>query len=145
MKGMAADLSTAPDEAFSEGMMGDGAVVTPADPIVRAPEDGEISFVFDTKHAIGFLTDSGISLLIHVGIDTVKLNGEGFEVYVENGQKVKKGEPVLKLDINYLKENAPSLVSPIVCTELEDNQKVRLLKEGEILAGEELFAIDIYE
>ena len=145
MKGMAADLSTAPDEAFSEGMMGDGAVVTPADPIVRAPEDGEISFVFDTKHAIGFLTDSGISLLIHVGIDTVKLNGEGFEVYVENGQKVKKAEPMMKLDIDYLKENAPSLASPIVCTELEDNQKVRLLKEGEILAGEELFAIDIYE
>ena len=145
MTGMAADLSTAPDEAFAEGMMGDGAVVTPVDPIVRAPEDGEISFVFDTKHAIGFLTDSGISLLIHVGIDTVKLNGEGFEVYVENGQKVKKGEPVLKLDINYLKENAPSLVSPVVCTELSENQKVRLLKEGEILAGEELFAIDIYE
>ena len=145
MKGAAANLSTAPDEAFAEGMMGDGAVVTPVDPIVRAPEDGEISFVFDTKHAIGFLTDSGISLLIHVGIDTVKLNGEGFEVYVENGQKVKKGEPMLKLDIDYLRENAPSLASPIVCTELEDNQKVRLLKEGEILAGEELFAIEIYE
>lgn len=145
MKGAAANLSTAPDEAFAEGMMGDGAVVTPADPIVRAPEDGEISFVFDTKHAIGFLTDSGISLLIHVGIDTVKLNGEGFEVYVENGQKVKKGEPVLKLDINYLKENAPSLASPVVCTELSKNQKVRLLKEGEIRAGEELFAVDIYE
>ena len=145
MKGMASNLSTAPDEAFAEGMMGDGAVVTPADPIVRAPEDGEISFVFDTKHAIGFLTDSGISLLIHVGIDTVKLNGEGFEVYVENGQKVKKAEPMMKLDVDYLKENAPSLASPIVCTELEDNQKVRLLKEGEILAGEELFAIDIYE
>ena len=75
----------------------------------------------------------------------MKLNGEGFEVYVENGQKVKKGEPVLKLDINYLKENAPSLVSPVVCTELSENQKVRLLKEGEIRAGEELFAIDIYE
>ena len=145
MKGAAANLSTAPDEAFAEGMMGDGAVVTPVDPIVRAPEDGEISFVFDTKHAIGFLTDSGISLLIHVGIDTVKLNGEGFEVYVENGQKVKKGEPVLKLDINYLKENAPSLASPVVCTELSKNQKVRLLKEGEIRAGEELFAVDIYE
>lgn len=145
IKGIAAELSTVPDEAFAEGMMGDGAVVTPVDPIVRAPEDGEISFVFDTKHAIGFLTDSGISLLIHVGIDTVKLNGEGFEVYVENGQKVKKGEPMLKLDIDYLKENAPSLVSPVVCTELSENQKVRLLKEGEIRAGEELFAIDIYE
>ena len=69
--GVAADLSTAPDEAFAQKMMGDGAVVTPEDPFVRAPEDGEVAFVFDTKHAIGFITDSGISLLIHVGIDTV--------------------------------------------------------------------------
>ena len=125
--------------------MGDGAVVTPEDPIVRAPEDGEVCFVFDTKHAIGFLTDSGISLLIHVGIDTVKLEGKGFEVFVENGQKVKKGDPMLKLDLDYLKENAPSITSPILCTELEDNQKIRLLKEGQIKAGEALFAVDICE
>ena len=142
MKGIAAGLSAAPDEAFAEGMMGDGAVVTPVDPIVRAPEDGEVSFVFDTKHAIGFETDSGIQLLIHVGIDTVKLNGEGFEVYVENGQKVQKGEPLMKLDLSYLKENAPSLVSPIVCTELPENRSVRLLKEGEIEAGEALFVVE---
>ena len=90
MSGLAADLSTAPDEAFAEKMMGDGAVVTPEDPYVRAPEDGEVAFVFDTKHAIGFVTDSGVSLLIHVGIDTVKLNGEGFEALVESGQTVKK-------------------------------------------------------
>ncbi len=141
MSGVAANLSTAPDEAFAEGMMGDGAVVTPVDPIVRAPEDGEIGFVFDTKHAIGFVTDSGIQLLIHVGIDTVKLNGEGFEVYVENGQKVKKGEPMMKLDLDYLRENAPSLASPVVCTGLSEDRKVRLLKEGEIQAGEALFEI----
>ena len=91
--GTAADLSTAPDEAFAAKMMGDGAVVTPEDAVVKAPEDGEVCFVFKTKHAIGFLTDSGISLLLHMGIDTVKLNGEGFKVFVENGQKVKKGEP----------------------------------------------------
>ena len=91
------------------------------------------------------MTDSGISLLIHVGIDTVKLNGEGFEVLVESGQKVKKGEPMLKLDLDYIKENAPSIVTPIVCTELEDNQKIRLLKEGEIEAGEALFAVECYE
>lgn len=90
MSGLAAELSTAPDEAFAEKMMGDGAVVTPEDPYVRAPEDGEVAFVFDTKHAIGFVTDSGVSLLIHVGIDTVKLNGEGFEALVESGQTVKK-------------------------------------------------------
>ncbi len=145
IQGIAANLSTAPDEAFAGRMMGDGAVVEPLDSIVKAPEDGEICFVFETKHAIGFLTDSGISLLIHVGIDTVKLNGEGFEILVENGQKVKKGTPMLKLDLDYLKKHAPSIVSPVICTELEENQKIRLLKEGEIQAGEELFAIDRYE
>lgn len=143
--GIAADLSTAPDEAFAQKMMGDGAVVTPQDAIVRAPEDGEVAFVFDTKHAIGFMTDSGISLLIHIGIDTVKLNGEGFEALVESGQKVKKGDPMLKLNLEYLKEHAPSIVSPILCTELEDNQQIRLLKEGTIQAGEALFAVDICE
>ncbi len=143
--GMAADLATAPDEAFAGKMMGDGATVTPKEPVVYAPEDGEVCFVFDTKHAIGFLTDTGISLLLHMGIDTVKLEGKGFEVFVENGQKVKKGEPMLKLDIEYIEKSAPSLISPILCTELENNQKIRLIAEGKIQAGEPLFAVDIYE
>ena len=143
--GLAADLSTAPDEAFAQKMMGDGAVVTPEDPYVRAPEDGEVAFVFDTKHAIGFVTDSGISLLIHVGIDTVKLNGEGFEALVESGQTVKKGEPMLKLDLDYLKEHAPSVTSPVLCTELEDNQRIRLLKDGPVKAGEPLFEIEVLQ
>lgn len=145
MTGKAADLSTAPDEGFAGKMMGDGAVVTPEDSVIKAPEDGEVVFVFDTKHAIGFMTDSGLSLLIHIGIDTVKLDGKGFEVFVESGQKVKKGEPLMKIDIDFLKNNAPSLVSPVLCTELEDNQEVRLLKDGDIKAGEELFAVDFYE
>lgn len=143
--GIAADLSTAPDEAFAQKMMGDGAVVTPEDAVVRAPEDGEVAFVFDTKHAIGFVTDSGISLLIHIGIDTVKLNGEGFEALVESGQTVKKGDPMLKLDLDYLKEHAPSVTSPVLCTELEDNQRIRLLKEGPVKAGEALFEVEILQ
>ena len=97
------------------------------------------------SHAIGFLTDTGISLLLHIGIDTVKLDGRGFEALVENGQKVKKGEPMLKLDIDFIEKNAPSLISPILCTELESNQKIRLLAEDKIQAGEPLFAVDIYE
>lgn len=141
--GMAADLGTAPDEAFAQKMMGDGVVVIPEEAFVCAPEDGEVAFVFDTKHAIGYMTDSGISLLIHVGIDTVKLNGEGFEVLVENGQKVKKGQPMLKLDLDYLKANAPSLATPVLCTELEDDQRIRLLKEGPVKAGEPLFEVEV--
>lgn len=145
ISGNAADLSTAPDEAFAQKMMGDGVVVTPEKNIVRAPEDGEVCFVFETKHAVGFMTDSGVSLLIHVGIDTVELKGNGFKTLVENGQKVKKGDPLLELDLAYLKENARSLVSPVLCTELEDNQKVRLIADGHIEAGETLFAVDCYE
>ena len=141
--GLAADLSTVPDEAFAGKMMGDGAAVTPEDPYVRAPEDGEVAFVFDTKHAIGFVMDSGVSILIHVGIDTVKLNGDGFEALVESGQTVKKGDPMLKLDLEYLKAHAPSLASPVLCTELEDNQRIRLLKEGPVKAGEPLFEIEV--
>lgn len=143
--GTAADLSTVPDQAFAERMMGDGAAVIPKNAIVKAPEDGEVCFVFDTKHAVGFMTDTGISLLLHMGIDTVALGGEGFEALVEAGQKVKKGTPLLKMNLNYIKEHAPSIVSPVLCTELADNQKIRLLKEGKITAGEPLFAIDIYE
>lgn len=143
--GQAGSIETAPDDAFAGKLLGDGAAIEPAAEEVLAPEDGEIGFIFDTKHAIGFLSDSGISLLIHVGIDTVKLNGEGFEVLVENGQKVKKGTPLLRLNLEYLRANAPSLVSPVICTELEENQKIRLLKEGEIKAGEPLFAVDFYE
>ncbi len=145
VNGVAMDLSSAPDEAFAGRMMGDGAAVVPGDRVVCAPEDGEITFIFDTKHAIGFLTDSGVSLLLHIGIDTVKLDGNGFEVLLETGQHVAKGTPMLKLDLDYLKSNASSMVSPIICTELEDDQKIRLLKEGSVRVGDPLFAIDIYE
>lgn len=141
INGIAAKLSTAPDEGFAGKMMGDGAVVTPTDPLVCAPEDGEVSFVFETKHAIGFVTDSGVSLLIHIGIDTVSLGGAGFEVLVQSGQRVKKGEELMRLDLKYLREHAPSIVSPVVCTELEEDEKVHLIKSGQIRAGEPLFVI----
>ncbi len=145
LKGEAADLTSCPDEAFAGGMMGLGAVVTPEDPTLYAPEDGEVVFVFDTKHAIGFQTDSGVAMLFHMGIDTVALDGKGFTVFVENGQKVKKGEPLLKMDLDFLKENAPSIVSPILCTEVEDNMDIRLLKAGNVEVGEALIAVDYYE
>ncbi len=143
--GTADELENAPDEAFAGKMMGDGAIVTPKEPIVMAPADGVISFVFDTKHAVGIHTDSGLDIIIHVGIDTVKLNGKGFEVYVREGDIVKKGDNIMKLDLKYLNSNAPSMVSPVLCTEMKDNQRIRLLTKGEIHAGEELFAVDIFE
>lgn len=143
--GMAGDITTCPDEGFAGKMMGDGAVVTPEDTVICAPEDGEVLFVFETKHALGFQTESGLGMLLHIGIDTVSLNGEGFEVFVENGQKVKKGDPLMKIDIPFLTSHAPSLCSPVLCTELEENQRVRLLATGEVKAGDPLFAVDTVE
>ena len=145
VNGIAADLSTAPDEGFAGKMMGDGAVVTPTEGTVYAPADGEVEFIFDTKHAIGFQTDSGIPMLLHMGIDTVKLEGKGFEILITEGQKVKKGEPMMKLDLEFLSANAPSITSPILDTEVEDNQRIRLLANGEIKAGEPLFAVETLE
>ena len=143
--GMAGDITTCPDEGFAGKMMGDGAVVTPEDAVIYAPEDGEVLFVFETKHALGFQTESGLGMLLHIGIDTVSLNGEGFKVFVENGQKVKKGDPLMKIDIPFLTSHAPSLCSPVLCTELEENQRVRLLATGEVKAGDPLFAVDTVE
>lgn len=145
MTGTADKIENAPDEAFSGKMMGDGAVVTPSEPIVMSPADGVVSFVFDTKHALGIHTDSGLDIIVHVGIDTVKLNGKGFEVYVKGGDRVKKGDNLIKLDLKYLNQNAPSMASPVLCTEMKENQRIRLLNKGNIHAGEELFAVDIME
>ena len=145
VNGTAADLSETPDDAFAGRMMGDGAMVIPEDGMVFAPENGEVCFIFNTKHAIGFQTESGITMLLHIGIDTVKLDGKGFEPLVKEGDKVKKGDPMMKVDMDYVKANAPSLATPVLCTELEDHQKIRLLKTGEVKKGEPLFAIDIYE
>jgi PTS system D-glucosamine-specific IIC component len=145
LTGKAEDLSKAPDEAFASKMMGDGAVVTPTDGTVVAPADGFISFVFPSKHAVGLTTNDGLELLIHVGIDTVKLDGKGFEAFVKDGDKVKKGDKLLSFDLNFVKENSPSLTSPCICTSLNDKQKVRLLKTGDIKAGEAFIAIDVLE
>ncbi|WP_036607552.1 PTS transporter subunit IIABC [Oribacterium sp. P6A1] len=145
LNGEAKDLSETPDEAFAGGMMGQGACMVPGDDTLYAPCDGEVTFVFDTKHAIGFETEDGISMLFHMGIDTVKLDGQGFTVLVENGQKVKKGDPMLKMDLDFISKNAPSISSPVLCTDLDDNMQVRLLKTGKVTKGEDLIAIDILE
>ena len=143
--GKAVEVAEIPDEGFAGKMMGDGAGVTPTEAEIMAPEDGVVAFVFETKHALGFQTDSGLEMLLHIGIDTVALNGQGFEVFVENGQSVKKGDLLMKIDVSYLTEHAPSLCSSVLCTDLKENQKVRLLAEGEVKAGEPLFAVDCYE
>ena len=145
LTGTAADLSETPDEVFAQKMMGDGAVITPADGKVYAPADGTVVFVFDTNHAIGFKTDDDVAMLLHFGIDTVKLKGEGFNVLVKAGQQVKKGDVLMEADLDFISKNAHSIATPVLCTELKSNQKLRRIGDGSIKAGEDLLAVDFYE
>ena len=136
------DLEKVPDEAFSSGMMGDGIAVLPANPEITAPVAGTVAFVFDTKHAIGLVTEQGIGVMIHIGIDTVKLNGKGFDVLVKTGQTVSAGQSVMRLDLPYLKKHAPSLVSPVIITELPDGYKLHPVKTGKVKNGEEILVVE---
>ena len=143
--GEAASITASPDEAFAEKMMGDGATIVPCEGVVTAPCDAEISFVFDTQHALGLKLEEDIEVLIHVGINTVALEGKGFKALVKEGDKVKKGDRLLEFDLDYIRENASSTSSPVLFTTMEDNQALRLLKTGHIKPGEDLLALDIYE
>lgn len=143
--GVATELAEVPDEAFSQKIIGDGVAIIPSDGNIYAPENGEVVFVYETKHAIGFLSYTGIPLLLHIGIDTVKLHGQGFDVLVKSGQKVKKGELMMRVSLSYIQANAPSTMSPVILSEMNENQEIRILKTGKVEAGEELFAVDFYE
>lgn len=136
------DLSEVPDEVFSSGMMGGGAAVLPSDGLVTSPVEGTVAFVFDTKHAIGFVTNAGFHVMIHMGIDTVKLEGRGFEALVEQGQRVTCGQPVLKLDLDYLNAHAPSMMSPVLVTETAENQTIKVLKNGTVKRGEAILLVE---
>lgn len=142
LTGMAEEIANSSDDAFAGRMMGDGMLITPVEGDLYAPADGCVEFVFDTKHAIGFVTDSGINMLIHVGIDTVRLEGKGFSVYVKSGQHVKKGDRLMSFDIEYLKENAPSVETPVLCTELAGDEYITALTSGYVEAGKPLYRID---
>lgn len=143
--GESAPITASPDEAFAEKMMGDGATVVPCEGVVTAPCDATISFVFDTNHAIGLEIEDGVEMLIHVGINTVALKGQGFKALVQEGDQVKKGDKLLEFDLDYIRENASSTSSPVLFTTMEDNQQLRLLKVGHVKPGEDLLALDIYE
>lgn len=113
-------LSEVPDKVFSEKMMGDGVGFVPEKGEIVAPFDGTVKTIFPTKHAIGLESESGVEVLIHIGIDTVKLNGEGFESLVNADESVTQGQPLMKINLAYLKEHAPSTVTPIIITNLGD-------------------------
>ena len=131
-------IEEAPDEAFAGKMMGDGYFVYPTEETVYAPEDGEVVFVFDTKHAIGMKAADGTEYLLHIGVDTVALGGQGFEVFVEGGQKVKKGDRLMTFDDAYIKEHAKSDACLVIFTGLGEGRAVSLKKTGEAKALDEV-------
>ena len=115
LEGKVVDLADVPDQVFSEKMMGDGIAIDPVSGEVRAPFNGKVQMIFPTKHAIGLVSDQGLELLIHIGLDTVQLEGQGFTMHVEEGQ-TKQGQQLVTFDLDYLGENAKSLITPIIVT-----------------------------
>ena len=124
MSGEVKDLSETPDATFAQKMMGDGVVIIPSDGNVVAPFDGTVEFVFGTKHAIGLKSTKGLEVLIHVGIDTVQLDGKGFETFVKDGDVIKQGDLLIKFDLDFIQANAPSIATPIVFTNLEERSLI---------------------
>ena len=142
LTGKVMPLSEVEDGVFSEGMLGEGAAIEPTSGEVKAPCNGEISMVFDTKHAIGLVTEDGVELLIHVGIDTVQLNGKCFDVKVKAGDKVKTGDLLSVVDLEGIKAAGYRTVTPVIVSNTEDYAEVTMAAAaGNIKSGDKLLTI----
>lgn len=122
--GKTIEIGSVPDEVFSSGMIGDGVAFEPSQGVLYAPVDGEIIQMFPTKHAIGIRTNEGIEILLHIGIDTVNMKGEGFESFVKVGDKVKSGGKIVSFDINLINEKAKSIITPMIITNMDMVEKI---------------------
>ncbi|QHA86241.1 N-acetylglucosamine-specific PTS transporter subunit IIBC [Serratia rhizosphaerae] len=129
-------LDQVPDEAFASKAVGDGVAIRPTDSTVVAPADGTVVKIFNTNHAFCLETDKGVELVVHMGIDTVALNGQGFKRLVEEGAEVKAGEPVLEMDLEFLNANARSMISPVVVSNVDDYAGLDELASGNVVAGQ---------
>ncbi|MFC0271654.1 PTS glucose transporter subunit IIA [Metabacillus herbersteinensis] len=116
LSGRLMNIDEVPDPVFSQKMMGDGMAIEPTNGEIVSPVDGEIIQVFHTKHAVGIRSKSGMEILLHIGLETVSMNGEGFDAHVKEGDKVKVGDPLLTCNLDLIKEKAASTISPIVIT-----------------------------
>jgi glucose-specific phosphotransferase system IIA component len=118
IKGEILSLETVPDETFSQKVLGDGFAIRPQEGAVYAPFDGKVVTLFPTQHALGLETQNGLELLIHVGIDTVQMKGQGFKAFVKEGDSIKAGTKLLEFDLDLVRKNAKSDITPIVITNL---------------------------
>lgn len=141
--GEVTELQYVPDDAFAQKMLGDGFAITPEENVVKAPCAGEVVQIFSTGHAVGIKTKKGLEILVHIGIDTVKLDGEGFTKLVENGDKVEVGTPLVEVDLDFIKENAPSISTPVIITNMEKVKKMELLKKERVEAGTKVLKIEL--
>lgn len=128
--GKVIDITEAPDEVFSQKYLGDGVAVIPEGNVVVAPCDGTILHIANSLHAVAVGTEEGLQVLIHIGLDTVLLKGEGFTGFVKNGDKVKKGDKLVSFDRNYIEAQGKSLITPVVITNMAEKVK-EITKHGE--------------
>ncbi len=134
-------LAQVPDETFASKVLGDGFAIKPTDGVVYAPVDGKIAQLFRTNHAVGILTDEGLEVLIHVGIDTVKMNGQGFNAFVKKGDVVLRGQKLLEFDLDLVRSQAKSDITPIVITNMDKVSGLKLQGNGQIKSGRDIMEI----
>ncbi len=136
-------LEQVPDKVFAQKMVGDGVAINPRDEWVTSPVEGKIVQIFPTCHALGIKTNEGIEVLIHLGIETVKLKGKGFTPLVEKGQAVCIGDRLMRVDWDYIRQNAESAISPIIITNGNKVREMQVLQYGAITAGQDLLMITL--
>lgn len=137
-------LEEVPDPVFAEKMMGEGIAIMPAESVLVAPFDGEIVQIPETKHAIGMRDKGGNEVLIHIGLETVELKGEGFTPKVQSGEQVTLGQPLIEIDLEYLRENAPHIITPIVVTNSAGSGKSYQFTDEKEAKAEETVLLTIY-
>ena len=135
--GKTLDLSKVPDKVFAEKLAGDGIAIDPTGDIIVAPADGELSLVFKTMHAFAITLASGVELLIHIGIDTVSLNGEGFEQLVEAGTMVKAGTPIIKINKDFILSKGFSLTTMLLVTNMDLVKELSATIDKNVVAGQD--------
>ncbi|EOH63596.1 beta-glucoside-specific PTS transporter subunit IIABC [Enterococcus mundtii] len=141
LTGKVLPLTEVPDKVFSSGAMGKGIAIDPEKGELVAPADGEITTIFPTGHAVGLTTTDGVEILMHIGMDTVELNGEGFAKFVKQGDKVKAGDLLVRFDIEKIKAAGYSVITPVVVTNTDHFADVLELDQQEIIANEDFLAI----
>ncbi|MGM0501022.1 MAG: PTS sugar transporter subunit IIA [Bacillota bacterium] len=143
IKGQVVNLAEVPDQIFAQGVMGAGIAIKPESSQVFAPVNGKIRHLLDTNHAIGLKTESGVEILIHVGIDTIKMDGEGFKSFVAEGDTVEVGDKLLEFDLELVTAEAESNLTPLVITNTDDFTVINSLAEGEVNCGDKLLEVEL--